>query len=85
MTSIDELRERLDNPTEGETFTPDEVRQLMEWYADLQVNDAYNKARIANTMSEAKRATAIVQETMERLASLYETPITPTLEVIAYD
>lgn len=85
MTSIDELRERLDNPQEGETFAPDEVRQLMEWYADSQVNDAYNQARIANTMSEAKRATAIVQETMDRLASLYETPVSPTLEVITYD
>lgn len=85
MTSIDELRERLDNPTEGETFTPDEVRQLMDWYADSQVNNAYNQARIANTMTEAKKATQIVQETMDRLASLYETPVSPTLEVVTYD
>ena len=85
MTNIDELRERLDNPTEGETFTPDEVRKLMEWYADSQVTNAYNRARIANTMTEAKRATQIVQKTMERLASLYETPVSPRLEVVKYD
>ena len=85
MTSIDELRERLDNPQEGDKFTPDEVRQLMEWYADSQVKDAYNQARIANTMTEAKRATEIVQETMDRLASLYETPVSPRLEVVKYD
>lgn len=84
MTSIDELRERLDNPQEGETFTPTEVQQLMEWYADSQVNDAYNQARIANTMTEARRATEIIQETMQQLASLYETPVSPTLEVVAY-
>lgn len=85
MTTIDELRERLDNPTEGDTFTPDEVRTLMDWYADSQVKDAYNQARIANTMTEAKRTTQIVQETMDRLASLYETPVSPRLEVVKYD
>ena len=85
MTNIDELRNRLDNPTEGETFTPDEVRKLMEWYADSQVTNAYNQARIANTMTEAKKATAIVQATMQKLESLYQTPVSPVLEVVKYD
>ena len=84
MTNIDELRERLDNPTEGETFTPEEVHKLMEWYADSQVTNAYNQARIANTMTEAKRATQIVQDTMAKIESLYQTPVAPRLEVVTY-
>lgn len=83
--TITELLERMSNPTEGETFTPDEVQQLIDYHVTRALNDAYTQSRIATAMQEAKQTTTLVSDAMQRLIDLWQPVQEPELKVFTYD
>lgn len=80
--SISELLERLQNPSQGETFSPEEVQQLITYHVDRELHDSYNQAKIANTMLEAQRSTGLVSDAMQTLINLWKPVAAPQFEVV---
>lgn len=80
--TITELIDKLENPQPGDTFTPSETQQLIDYYVTRAVNDSYNQARIAAAMQEAQNATQVVNDAMNTLIALWQPVQTPQLEVI---
>lgn len=80
--TITELLEKLADPQPGDTFTPSETQQLIDYHVTRAVNDSYNQSRIATAMQEAQRATGIVSDAMQTLINLWQPVTTPQLEVI---
>lgn len=83
---ISTLIDRLKNRVQGESFTPDEVDALIDWYVQHAVTDAeresWDEANAQANQAIVDKSTA----TMNQLLSLWDsTPMTPTLEVIAND
>lgn len=83
---ISTLIDRLKNRVQGESFTPDEVDALIDWYVQHAVTDAeresWDEANAQANQAIVEKSTA----TMNQLLSLWDsTPMTPTLEVITND
>lgn len=83
---ISTLIDRLKNRVQGESFTPEEVDALIDWYVQHAVTDAeresWDEANAQANQAIVDKSTA----TMNQLLSLWDsTPMTPTLEVIAND
>lgn len=81
---ISTLIDRLNNRVSGESFTPDEVDALIDWYVSHAVTDeqreSWDEANAQANQAIVDKSTA----TMNQLLSLWDnTPMTPTLEVIA--
>lgn len=83
---ISTLIDRLTNRAPGESFTPDEVDALIDWYVQHAVTDAqresWDEANAQANQAIVDKSTA----TMNQLLSLWDgTPMKPTLEVVTYD
>ena len=83
---ISTLIDRLTNRAPGESFTPEEVDALIDWYVQHAVTDAqresWDEANAQANQAIVDKSTA----TMNQLLSLWDgTPMTPTLEVVTYD
>lgn len=81
VTDIDALNERLKDP--DATFTTAEVQSLIDWHVTRAHTDEYQKARIADMMTNNAQVAAYANAAMDRLIGLWDpSPMTPTLEVI---
>lgn len=84
VTNIDELNERLEDPTA--TFTSEEVQALIDWNVTRATNDEYQKTRLAAVMQGAVATTEFANESMSRLEALWDaSTMVPELEVIDYE
>lgn len=83
---ISTLIDRLTHRAPGESFTPDEVDALIDWYVSHAVTDAQRESW--DEANEQANAAIVAKSnaTMNQLLSLWDpTPMTPTLEVISND
>lgn len=80
--TISELLEKLADPQPGDTFTPSETQQLIDWEVNKAVNSAYTQARIANSLTQSTSLMESIKTSVQTLMSNYKTVPTPQLEVI---
>lgn len=83
--TIDELQEKLDNPQPGDTFTPSEVQQLIDWHVNLEVSSAYTQARIADSLSQSTILRDSIANSVQTLIDAFRPVQTPQWEVIVDD
>lgn len=82
MMSIDELRERLKDPSE--TFTSEEVQKLLDDTERKALNDIYNQSRIAAATQAAQEGLAVTRACAEQMLAQWSNDTTPNLvEVMA--
>lgn len=81
VTDIDALNERLKDP--DATFTTAEAQSLIDWHVTRANTDEYQKARIADMMTNNAQVAAYANAAMDKLLALWDpSPMVPTLEVV---
>lgn len=84
VAAIGELQERLKDP--DATFTTQEVNDLLDWTLINAQKDAYQTAKVATAIQEAKMVSESAIRSMERIEGLWESsPMAPTLQVVSYE
>lgn len=84
VAAIGELQERLKDP--DATFTTQEVNDLLDWTLVNAQKDAYQAAKVAAAIQEARTVSESAIRSMERIEELWESsPMAPTLQVVRYE
>ena len=81
VTDIDELNERLEDPTA--TFTSEEVQALIDWNVQNALRSDYQTQRVQDALTQSAAEAAHANEAMDQLLQLWDpSPMVPTLEVV---
>lgn len=81
MTDIDELNERLEDPTA--TFTSEEVQALIDWNVQNALRSDYQTQRVLDALTQSAAESAHANAAMDQLLQLWDaSPMVPTLEVV---
>lgn len=85
MRGIDEIKQALEDPSA--TFTPEEVRKLVDWEVMRATQSEYHRSRVVAVQQRAAReadAREKAYEAMQKAAQERELPQL-VLKVIKYD
>ena len=85
MRGIDEIKQALEDPSA--TFTPEEVRKLVDWEVMRATQSEYHRSRVVAVQQRAAReadARETAYEAMQKAAQERELPQL-VLKVIKYD
>ena len=81
MTDIDELNERLEDPTA--TFTSEEVQALIDWNVQSALRSDYQTQRVQDALTQSAAEEAHANAVMDQLLQLWDpSPMVPELEVM---
>ena len=81
VTDIDELVQRLEDPTA--TFTSEEAKTLIDWSVQQALNGSYQTERVQDALAQSAAVSAYANAAMDRLVALWDaSPMVPTLEVV---
>lgn len=83
-TQVAPLLTRLEDP--NETFSTQEVQELMSYAEQRAANDIYLTSKLATVMQTSVATQAIVNNAMQQLISMWDTtPIEPTLIEVSHE
>ena len=78
---IDELNERLEDPTA--TFTSEEAKALIDWKVQRALKSDYQTQRVQDALNQSAAEAAHANAAMDQLLQLWDaSPMVPTLEVV---
>ena len=78
---IDELNERLEDPTA--TFTSEEAHALIDWNVQRALKSDYQTQRVQDALTQSAAEAAHANAAMDQLLQLWDpSPMVPTLEVV---
>lgn len=78
---IDELNERLEDPTA--TFTSEEAQTLIDWKVQRALKSDYQTQRVQDALAQSAAEAAHANAAMDQLLQLWDpSPMVPTLEVM---
>ena len=78
---IDELNERLEDPTA--TFTSEEAQALIDWKVQRALKSDYQTQRVQDALTQSAAEAAHANAAMDQLLQLWDpSPMVPTLEVV---
>ena len=81
VTDIDELNERLEDPTA--TFTSEEVQALIDWNVQSALRSDYQTQRVQDALTQSAAEEAHANAVMDQLLQLWDpSPMVPELEVM---
>lgn len=81
VTDIDELTQRLEDPTA--TFTSEEVKALIDWNVQQALNGSYQTERVQDALAQSAAVSAYANQAMDTLVALWNaSPMVPSLEVV---
>lgn len=81
VTDIDELNERLEDPTA--TFTSEEVQALIDWNVQSALRSDYQTQRVQDALTQSAAEEAHANAAMDQLLQLWDpSPMVPVLEVV---
>ena len=81
VTDIDELNERLEDPTA--TFTSEEVQALIDWNVQSALRSDYQTQRVQDALTQSAAEAAHANAAMDQLLQLWDaSPMVPELEVV---
>ena len=81
VIDIDELNERLEDPTA--TFTSEEAQALIDWKVQRALKSDYQTQRVQDALAQSAAEAAHANAAMDQLVQLWDSsPMVPTLEVV---